>query len=264
MKKIFAHLVLALFLTACGQQSSDTTPDSSETAEPEISVYAAALDNPSRPDADRERDAGRRPAEVLEFFGIQSGTTVLDMFSGGGYYTEMLAHVVGDNGHVVSHVNQTILTFSGDEFEMRHADNRLPNVEVLMAENNELDLEADQFDAVIMTLNYHDLYWESEEYNWAKIEVENFLAELFEGMKPGATLGIVDHHAVAGAPSETGSTLHRIDSGIVVSELEAAGFVLDGESDLLRNMDDDRSKSVFDPEIRGKTDRFVMRFKKPE
>jgi len=114
-----------------------------------------------------------------------------------------------------------------------------------MAENNELDLEADQFDAVIMTLNYHDLYWESEKYNWVKIEVENFLAELFEGMKPGATLGIVDHYAVAGAPSETGSTLHRIDS-------------------LLRNLDDDRSKSVFDPEIRGKTDRFIMRFKKPE
>jgi predicted methyltransferase len=220
--------------------------------------------NPSRPDADRERDAGRRPSEVLEFFGIQPGATVLDMFSGGGYYTEMLAHVVGDNGHVVSHTNQTILAFSGDEFELRHADNRLPNVEVLTAENNELDLEANRFDAVIMTLNYHDLYWESEEYKWARIEVENFLAELYEGMKPGATLGIVDHYAVAGAPSETGSTLHRIDSGIVISEVEAAGFVLDGESDLLRNLDDDRSKSVFDAEVRGKTDRFVMRFKKPE
>jgi len=106
MKKIVAHLTLALFLTACGQQSSETTPDSSEAAEPEISIYAAALDNPSRPDADRERDADRRPAEVLEFFGIQSGATVLDMFSGGGYYTEMLAHVVGDNGHVVSHMNE--------------------------------------------------------------------------------------------------------------------------------------------------------------
>jgi len=264
MNRIITHLALTLFLTACSQPSNESTPIASATAEPEISIYAVAMANPSRPDADRERDTGRHPDQVLEFFGIESGATVLDMFSGGGYYTEMLSHVVGDGGHVVSHMNQTFLTFSGDEFEMRHADNRLPNVEVLMAENNELDLEADQFDAVIMTLNYHDLYWESEEYNWAKIEVENFLAELFEGMKPGATLGIVDHYAVAGAPSETGSTLHRIDSGIVVSEVEAAGFVLGGESDLLRNLDDDRSKSVFDPEIRGKTDRFVMRFKKPE
>jgi predicted methyltransferase len=264
MKNIATHLAFVIFLTACGQQASETTPDVSETTEPKISIYASALENPSRPEADRERDAGRHPAQVLEFFGIESGATVLDMFSGGGYYTEMLAHVVGDNGHVVSHMNKVMLGFSGDEFEMRHADNRLPNVEVLMAENNELDLDAGQFDAVIMTLNYHDLYWESEEYSWAKIEVENFLAELFEGMKPGATLGIVDHYAVAGAPSETGSTLHRIDRGIVIAEVEAAGLVLDGESDLLRNTDDDRSKLVFDPEIRGKTDRFILRFKKPE
>ena len=264
MKNIATHLAFVILLTACGQQSSETTPVASETAEPDISIYATALENPSRPAADLKRDAGRRPAEVLEFFGIESSATVLDMFSGGGYYTEMLAHVVGDSGHVVSHMNQTMLGFSGDEFEMRHADNRLPNVEILMAENNELDLDADQFDAIIMTLNYHDLYWESEEYNWAKIEVENFLAELVEGMRPGATLGIVDHYAASGAPSETGSTLHRIDRGIVVAEVEAAGLVLDGESDLLRNTDDDRSKSVFDSEIRGKTDRFILRFKKPE
>jgi predicted methyltransferase len=264
MKNIATHLAFVILLTACGQQASETTPVAAEPAEPEVSIYAAALKNPSRPEADLERDAGRHPAEVLEFFGIDSGATVLDMFSGGGYYTEMLAHVVGDNGHVVSHMNKALLAFSGDEFEARHADNRLPNVEVLMAENNELDLEVDQFDAIIVTLNYHDLYWESEEYNWAKIEVENFLAELVESMKPGATLGIVDHYAAAGAPSETGSTLHRIDRGIVIAEVEAAGLILDGESDLLRNTDDDRSKSVFDPEIRGKTDRFILRFKKPE
>ena len=264
MKKTIAQIALTVFLAACSQQSSETTPIASATAEPEISIYAAAIANPSRPEADRERDAGRRPDQVLKFFGIEPGATVLDMFSGGGYYTEMLSYVVGDDGHVVSHVNQTMLKFSGDEFAARHADNRLPNVQILMAENNELDLEADQFDAVIMTLNYHDLYWVSEEYKWPKIDVEKFLAELFDGMKPGATLGIVDHYAVAGAPPETGSSLHRIDSGIVVAEVEAAGFTLDGESDLLRNMDDDRSKLVFDPEIRGKTDRFVMRFKKPE
>jgi len=264
MKIISTHFAFVILLSACGQQADETTPIASETAEPAISIYAAALENPSRPEADRDRDAGRHPAKVLKFFGIESGATVLDMFSGGGYYTEMLAHVVGDSGHVVSHMNQAMLAFSGDEFEMRHTDNRLPNVEVLMAENNELDLDANRFDAIIMTLNYHDLYWESEKYNWAKIEVENFLAELVEGMRPGAILGIVDHYAAAGAPSETGSTLHRIDRGIVIAEVEAAGLVLEEESDLLRNADDDRSKSVFDPEIRGKTDRFILRFKKPE
>ena len=117
MKNRVAYLVFALLITACGQQSSETTPVASETAQPVISIYAAALESPLRPDADRERDAGRRPADVLEFFGIKSGATVLDMFSGGGYYTEMLAHVVGDDGHVVSHMNQPMLNFSGDEFE---------------------------------------------------------------------------------------------------------------------------------------------------
>ncbi len=82
-------------------------------------------------------------------------------------------------------------------------------------------------------------------------------------MKPGAVLGVVDHFAEAGSPRETGNSVHRIDPGIVISELEIAGFVLDGTSDVLRNMDDDYGKSVFDPELRGKTDRFVLRFRKP-
>jgi len=264
MKTTVAQFSLILFLSACGQQASDPVPASSETTEPEVSIYAAALDNPARPAADRERDAGRRPAEVLEFFGIEPGDTVLEMFAGGGYYTEMIANVVGEDGKVVAHMNTTMVNFGGDEFTARHADNRLPNAEVLMAENNELVLDSDQFDAITIVLNYHDLYWASDEYGWVAFEVPKFLAEIYKGLKPGGTLGIVDHFAAAGSPHETGSTLHRIDREIVVSELEGAGFVLDGESDVLRNMNEDHSKGVFDPEIRGKTDRFVLRFKKPE
>ena len=87
---------------------------------------------------------------------------------------------------------------------------------------------------------------------------------MFQSIKPGGILGIVDHQAASGSPGETGNTLHRIDSAIVIAELTAAGFVLDGESDALRNTDDDHTKGVFDPEIRGKTDRYVLRFRKPE
>ncbi|MDH3432230.1 MAG: methyltransferase, partial [Gammaproteobacteria bacterium] len=126
------------------------------------------------------------------------------------------------------------------------------------------ELAADQYDAVIMTLNYHDLYWVSGEYGWEKIDVEKILAELYKALRPGGTFGIVDHYAETGSPRETGGSLHRIDPGIVIADMEAAGFVLAGKNDLLRNMDDDHSKSVFDPEIRGKTDRFMLRFKKPE
>ena len=130
-------------------------------------------------------------------------------------------------------------------------------------ENNELNLESDTFDAVTMILGYHDTYYEDVENGWAKIDGAKLLAELHKGRKPGAVLGIVDHNAPAGAPPETGGTVHRIDVGLVIREVQAAGFVLDGRSDILKNAQDDYEKSVFDAEIRGKTDRFVLRFRKP-
>lgn len=264
MKSTIAFATFAIFLTACGQQASEPVAEPAVPAEAAVSIHAAALAHPGRPESDLQDDARRQPEKVLEFFGIAAGDTVLDMFAGGGYYTEMLSHTVGTDGHVTSHTNEVVLNFSGDEYRARLAENRLANVEVLMAANNELDLQADRYDAVIMTLNYHDLYWVSKDYGWEKIDVEQFLAELYEGMKPGATLGIVDHSAEVGSPREVGGTLHRIDPGIVLKDLEAAGFVLDGESDLLRGAEDDFSKSVFDEAVRGKTDRFVLRFKKPE
>jgi len=264
MKTTIAATTLLFLISACGQQESETAPEPAAPAEPVVSAYEAALANPTRPEGDLERDAGRQPDKVLEFFGIGPGDTVLDMFSGGGYYTEMLSHVVGENGHVTSHTNKVVLSFSGDEFNARLADDRLANVEVLTAENNNLELVADRYDAVIMTLNYHDLYWVSKDYGWEKIDVEKFLAELYKGLKPGGTLGIVDHSAETGAPREVGGTLHRIDPGVVLADLETAGFVLDGKSDLLRNTEDNYSKNVFDASVRGKTDRFALRFKKPE
>jgi predicted methyltransferase len=92
-------------------------------------------------------------------------------------------------------------------------------------------------------LNYHDLYWLSEEYGWVSIDVPVFLAELYKAIKPGGILGIVDHQAVSGSPAETGGTLHRIDSAIVIAQLEGAGFVLEGESDVLANAEDDHTKT---------------------
>ncbi len=271
MKRIIALLTVAFVVTACSKPASEAEPAAAEPApapaaavEPEVSIYAAAIANEARPEEDLSSDAGRKPAAVLEHFGIQRGDVVLEMWAGGGYYTELLAHVVGESGKVVAHANTPILNFAGEQHAMRHADNRLPNTEVLLAENNELALEADSFDAATIVLNYHDLYWSSEEYGWVQIDVPALLAELYKGIKPGGVLGIVDHQAVSGSPSETGSTLHRIDSAIVIAELESVGFVLEGESDALANAEDDLTKSVFDPEIRGKTDRYVLRFRKPE
>ena len=270
MKRIIALLILAFVVAGCGRPASEAEPAASEPApaaavvEADVSIYAAAVASETRPEADRASDAGRNPEAVLELFGIQPGDVVLEMWAGGGYYTEMLAHVVGESGKVVAHANTPILSFAGDAHTERHADNRLPNAEILLAENNELALEADSFDAATIILNYHDLYWSSEQYGWVQIDVPAFLAELYKGIKPGGTLGIVDHQAASGSPAETGNTLHRIDSAIVIAELEGVGFVLEGESNVLASAEDDHTKSVFDPEIRGKTDRYVLRFRKPK
>jgi predicted methyltransferase len=271
MRRILALLTLTFAVAACDRPASNSEPAATEPepaaaaiVEKDVSIYAAALASESRFEEDLASDAGRKPEAVLEFFGIQRGDIVLEMWAGGGYYTELLAHVVGESGKVVAQVNTPILGFTEEEHTKRHADNRLPNTEVLLAENNELALEANSFDAATIILNYHDLYWISEKYGWEEIDVPAFLGELYKGIKPGGTLGIVDHQAVSGSPAETGSTLHRIDSAIVIAEIEGAGFVLDGESDVLANSEDDHTKGVFDPEVRGKTDRYVLRFRKPE
>jgi len=265
MKKLIATLSFALAMTACGQQAEDSGADSA-AVQPvttvDVAIYADAVANSNRPDADRERDAGRKPAEVLEFLGISPGMVVLDMFSGGGYYTEIMSSVVTDQGKIIAHSNTPYLSFAGDEFVIRYANNRLANVDVLMAENNELELDAEQFDAITMVLSYHDIYFEDLDRGWAMIDGPKFLAELRKSLKPDGFVGIVDHSAEAGAPAETGGTIHRIDEAIVIADMQAAGFELEARSDVLHNPDDDVSKLVFAPEIRGKTNRFVLRFRK--
>jgi predicted methyltransferase len=251
-------------IAACAQDSS---PDSSSTTGSQPSgesIYAVAVADPGRSDADRARDVNRKPAEVLAFLDIRPGMDVLDMYSGGGYYTEIVSRVVGTDGSVHAHNNSAYTNFVGEETDRRYAGNRLANVDLLMAENNELDLAPDSYDAILMILAYHDIYYVAPNDGWPKIDGPKFVAELFEGLRPGGILGVVDHYAAAGSPRETGNTLHRIDPDIVISEIEAAGFVLDGKSDVLRNMDDDHSLSMAAPEIRGRTDRFVLRFIKPE
>ena len=254
-----ATISLAL-LAAC---SPAETPEST-TEETQVDIYAAAVNHPARSEADRARDAGRNPDKVLEFFRIAPGMDVLDLFSGGGYYSELVSYVVGDDGSVTSHSNEAYLGFVGDEFSTRHADGRLANVTMLMAENNELELEPESYDAVLMMLTFHDLYYVAPQQGWPKIDGDRLLAEIHEALRPGGVVGVVDHYAEAGAPKETGNTVHRIDPSIVIGQMQSAGFELAAKSDMLRSMDDDYSKVVFDPAVRGKTDRFVLRFVKPE
>jgi predicted methyltransferase len=252
-------VIIALLSCACG----DSVQGESDSAALQ-KIHATAVANPQRSDADRDRDAGRNPAAVLDFFGIAPGMSVLDMFSGGGYYTELLSYSVGNKGKVIAHTNSAYANFVGDEAVNRYADGRLPNVEILLAENNALALPTNSFDAVMMVLAYHDIYYIDPENGWPEIDGPQLVEELFDSLKPGGILAIVDHYATAGSARETGNSLHRIDPAIVRKELEAAGFVHDGTSDVLRNAADDHSLHMGDPKVRGKTDRFVMKFRKPD
>ena len=263
-------LLATLGLAACGQQADETAADADAPAEdvaPPLSIYEAAVANDARPEADRGRDANRSPGEVLEFIGVQPGMTVLDMFTGGGYYAEIIAHIVGSEGKVIAHSNQAYMNFGnvGETFNARFGNERLSNVETLMAENNELSLEADSIDVVMLVLSFHDLYLVDDANGWPEIDVDTFLAELRSGLRPGGTVAIIDHTGAAGiSPEESGNGLHRIDPAAVIARMEAAGFMLDGESDILSNPDDDLTQMVFADGIRGKTDRFIMTFTSPD
>ena len=273
-KTIFRALgsVLAFALiSGCGEQTPEATTDPEpaaaavvESTAAAVSIYEAAVATATRPEEDRASDEGRKPAQVLEFAGIEPGMTVLDMFSGSGWYAEIIAHVVGDSGHVIAHSNEVYKKFVGESLAERFAGGRVPNTEILMAENNHLTLEENSLDAVMLGLSFHDIYNENAEYGWVLLDGPAFLAELKKGLRPGGIVAVVDHKAEAGAPAETGNTLHRIDPAIVVADMEAAGFVCEAISDMLSNPHDDLAQSVFTEGIRGKTDRMVMRFRNPE
>jgi predicted methyltransferase len=260
-------LCLVGLLAACskpGAPTDEAAPAGGSAAAPSGDAFTIALAAPGRLPEDLPQDVNRKPAEVLAFFGVKPGMTVLDLYSAGGYYTEILSQVVGSTGRVYAHNNTPYLGYSKDEIQKRYADaGRLANVERITQENNALDLPDNTFDFVLMSMVYHDVYFEDAESGWVRVDAPKMLAEISSSMKPGAILGVIDHAAAAGAPAETGKSLHRIDPELLKKDITSAGFVLDAESNLLRNPADDHTLAVFDPAIRGKTDRVVIRFRKP-
>lgn len=220
-----------------------------------------AVANSDRSDADTARDANRKPAEVLEFFGIEPGMKVLDIFAGGGYYSEILSHAVGSEGSVTLYNNGGWDGFVGAGVTERLASNRLPNVESVVAEPDATNFMANSYDAAVFVLGFHDLYYAAQ--GWPAIDADNFMSAIYDSIKPGGVIGIVDHAATLGVSVDVANTLHRVDPLVIHHDLGQAGFVFEGESDVLRNPEDDRIKSMSDPAIRGKTDRVVYLFRKP-
>jgi predicted methyltransferase len=224
---------------------------------------AAAVAAKSRPADSVALDAGRRPVEMLRFFELERGDRALDVFAGGGYYTEIMGRAVGPAGSVLA---WEPINFYNDDARKSWGElrKRVPNARVLASSAADFALAPDSIDFAMLHLNYHDTYWESTQYGFPRMDPAAFLARLHAGMKPGGVVAVVDHVAKPGGDvREIADKLHRIDPAIIRRDFEQAGFVFDGESDLLRNSADDHSKLVFDPSVRGKTDRVAYRFKKP-
>lgn len=223
---------------------------------------AAAVSAPGRPADATALDAGRHPAEVLRFMGLRQGDRALDLFTGSGYYGEIMARAVGPRGSVLAW-NPTAFTDNDDRTATAAVRQRSPNFSFIATEESGFALPERAFDFVMIHLNYHDTYFDVPRRQF-HMEPDAFLRTVFNSLKPGGTFAVIDHVASPGGDTRAVvSRLHRIDPATVRADFERAGFVFDGELALLRNPEDDHSKGVFDPSIRGRTDRFVYRFRRP-
>lgn len=254
----------ALLLAACGQTGTDHDAAANTEAALDYNAIAdAAVNDPNRWPDDNANDERRKPAETLAFMKVAPGMSVFEVEAGGGYFTELYSHAVGAEGLVVMQNPEGFLAFVGDEITARLADNRLANVRQSLTIFDALDAEDSSMDLVTWVLGPHDLYYLPEDGSTLGDPAGSF-AEIYRITKPGAAFVVIDHSAIEGSPETTGNTLHRIDQALVVAMAEAAGFVLDRESDFLAKPEDDRTTHVFSEDIRGKTDQFAVRFRKPE
>jgi predicted methyltransferase len=224
---------------------------------------AAAVADPARPQADRDRDADRKPAESVAFAGVKPGETVADLIPGSGYFTRIFSAVVGPKGHVYAAAPLKRPDAPPDRpdpaaaVQAIAADPHYGNVTVVQGNLAELSLPT-QADLIWTSQNYHDIH------NRPKEDIEAFDKKVLDALKPGGVFIVLDHAAEKGSGFRDTNTLHRIDPEAVKKELEAAGFKYVGESEVLHNPSDPHTAKVFDSSIRGKTDQFILKFRKPK
>lgn len=222
-------------------------------AAPGGTTLKAVLADPARPEADRVRDADRKPAELVAFSGVKAGSTIAELGPGGGYFTRILSGAVGPKGHVYAMVGRPSPALT--DYAATH-----PNLTVVSIQPGEIKVPA-PVDVVWTTLNYHDF----KNNKVGESDVATLTnAAAFKALKPGGVYFIVDHQAATGAGTTVTSTLHRIEDAAVQREVEAAGFKLEARSALLRHATDDHTLAVRETGVRGKTDQFILKFRKPK
>jgi predicted methyltransferase len=258
-------------LTACGKQAGETPQSAAPAASKPAAATAAdapeirsAIDHADRLAGDRDEDAWRKPDAVLAFLELKPGMRVVDYFAGGGYYTELLARVVGPQGRVIAYNNAPYLKYAAEKPAQRYGQDRLPNVVQLTGAPEEAAFEPNSLDAALFVQSYHDLYWRAKDNSWPRTEPAKALAALAPALKSGAVVVVVDHAAKPGAdPLVDVDVTHRIDPAVVKRDFEAAGLRFEADSPVFANPADDHAKPVFDESIRHKTDQFMYKFRKP-
>jgi predicted methyltransferase len=221
---------------------------------------AAAVADPARGAENRALDDGRKPDIVLAFARLRRGDAVADWGAGSGYYSELLADAVGPNGTV--YAIGIAANYHPDKWApvlAHHA-----NIRPLFVPADAQVLAPGSLDVIFAHLEYHDLYWTSEKYHYPTRDVDAVVRNWFAALRPGGRVIVVDHAALGGNPRETADKFHRIDPARVKADFAKAGFVLEAESAALHREDDPHTVVVFDPAVRGHTDRFVLRFVKPD
>lgn len=264
MRLIIAAALAATALTACGGEAE---PVAEEEASYSAAQYTSAINDIARTDDDVAADAQRQPGELLAFAQIDRGDVVGDFVMGGGYLTRLLAMAVGSNGKVYAVQPEEFIAMVpslGEEQEAAvspYADDNGDPTRVFPLNGSVSAPEfPEQLDTIITLMNFHDLFLPSMPEGTAAATSQ----ALFDALKPGGTLIVGDHLAAEGAGAEAASELHRMDAALARETLEAAGFVVEEESDLYSRPDDPRDASVFDDSIRGQTDQFLWRLRKPE
>jgi predicted methyltransferase len=271
---LLAATAIALALAACAPPPPAATPTSATpTASPSAAAAASTdtfdaatlLAATSRPAEDAKDDAARKPVEVLQFTGVKPGQTVLEMESGGGYYTELLSRAVGPGGKVIAqNPAEFKAAFGADkEVDARLKDNRLPNVTPLWASFDKLGQADGSVDIVTWYLGPHEVYFkDAKNFPNGLGDLQKIFADVKRVLKPGGYFVVMDHAAKSGAkPEDTGNKLHRIDPAQIRAGLAKAGFEIEEESTLLANPADKYDLDVFKPEVRRKTDQFLFRAK---
>ena len=231
------------------------------SAADEKGVVEAAMAAQDRLAADLERDGREHPATILALLNIGPGSRVADIFAGGGYYSELIGRVVAPDGVVLMHNNKPYVEFAAKGIAERFEGREVVSVVRHDREPDDLDLGENILDAAMIVMSYHDLFYVDD--SWPAIDADQFIDQIAAALKSGGRFLIVDHVAAAGSGNAAAQDLHRIDPAFARQHIESRGLRYIAGSDALRRPEDDHTLFVFDPEIRGKTDRFVQVYEKP-